>query len=728
MRDTVAKRARAGAQRVDAFDKVRGATRYAADHSPAGLLHAALVPARISSGNIRRIDTAAAMRVPGVRLVLTHLNVGSVPAAAPGFPPFQPLRSAEIRYRGQTVALVVAESLEVAREAASLVEVDCETLPSVAALHSEGRVSVPQSSLIPVPAFADRRIGDPDTAYEASTVKIDATYELPRQHHNPIELIATVASWAGDMLTLQEPTQNAEGVRHGVARLLGVDPVKVRVASPTLGGSFGQKNRLQPHTFLVAHAARVLDRPVKLVVPRTQLFHVASFRAASRQRIRLGAQSGGRIVAAIHEVEQQTSRYEVYPSMAAEVTGRMYGIPNFRNADRLVQTHTQTPGPMRAPSEQPAGFAFETAMDELAVALQVDPVALRLMNDTAIDPLSGRPFSSRYVASCLQQGAKAFGWDRRKAEPGSMRAPDGSLVGMGVALGGYMAFVAPAIATVRIDRSGQVRVSVGVHEMGQGIRTAIAVTINRVLGAPIAAIDIQIGDTAVAPQHLTAGSWGTATALPAVADAAAKLLAKLREKAPGVAGHPVALLQASGETSMEAESRHQAQGQPAQAFERLRGGLYAGGGPVYPDFVAMSFVAHFVEVRVEPTTRRVRVHRTLSVVDCGRVISPRTARSQLEGGVIWGIGAALREVAEVDPRYGGCLNADIADYVIPVAADIGRVDTHFINEPDPQLNALGAKGLGEIAMVGVSPAIGNAVFHATGKRLRRLPIRAEDLF
>jgi xanthine dehydrogenase YagR molybdenum-binding subunit len=728
---------RPGPERVDARDKVRGATRYAADDVRPGLLHAALVPSRIARGSITRIGTAAALRVRGVQAVLTHENIGAfdsggfLMAGGFGFQSFYPLRSAEVAYRGQTVAMVVADTLEAAREAAALVDVAYAARPFVATLADSDAPPLAQASVLPQPMFADRRVGDSEKTHASAAVTVDLRYDLPAQHQNPIETIATVADWRDGMLTIHEPTQNAEGVRHGLARQLGIAPAQVRVLSPTLGGGFGQKNSLQSHTALVALASRRLGLPVKLVLTRSQQFHNASFRPASRHRVRLGADAQGRLVSAIHEIDQQTSRHDLFPSSGTEITARLYGVPNFLGVERLVRTDVQTPGYMRAPFEHPAAFAFESAVDEMAYAVGRDPVAFRLANDAAADPLTGKPFSSRHVTECLVQGSETFGWQRRTMAPGSMRASDGSLVGWGVALGLYKAAMAPAIATVRLDVDGRVRVAVGGHEMGQGLRTAIVLTVSRALGAPVAAVDVALGDTAAAPQHLTAGSWGTATALPPVADAVQRLMDDLRSHAPSgtaAAGTTaLALLRASGRAFAQAESRHRAPGQPEQVYGRLTGGLPAAAGPVYPDFVAFSFIAHFVEVRIEPTTRRIRVPRVVSVVDCGAVVSPRTARSQVEGGVVWGIGAALREVSEVDSRYGGFLNCDLAEYVLPVAADIGRIDVGFVGQPDLRFNALGAKGLGEVAMVGVAPAIMNAVFHATGKRLRKLPVLLGDV-
>lgn len=729
---------RDGPERVDARDKVRGATRYAADHVPAGLLHAALVPAPVGRGHIDAIDTTAAERVPGVRLVLTHANIGPLQGAGFlmgggfGFQSLQPLSNAEIAYRGQYIALVVADSLEAAREGAQRVSARITPSPLAATPESPGAQTIGQPAALPLPFLADKRVGDADAVFAQAPVRIDVTAQLPAQHQNPMELIATLALWEGDHLVIHEPTQNAESLRHGLARQLGLPPASVRVMSPTVGGGFGQKNSLQSQTVLVAIAARRLGRPVKLVVPRALVFHNTSFRPRSVQRVRLGADREGRVLAAIHETDQQTSRHDFFPSTGSDTTARLYDIRHFRSADRLIRTDIQTPGFMRGPHEHPSVFAFELAMDELATATGIDPVALRLLNDGSSDPLTGKPYSSRHVAACLRRGADLIGWKRRNAAPRSMTLPDGTLVGLGVAIGAYKAASAPARAHVRLDASGRLQVSVGGHEMGQGMRTAIATSVARLTGAPVGAIEIRIGDTQVAPQHVTAGSWGTATVLPAVEEACRRLMDDLRAKVDAKAGPRggslLDLLKASGEGFAEARSQTRAPGQPEQVFGRLDGGLPAAAGPVYPDFVAFSHAAHFIEVHVEPTTRRIRVARCASVIDCGRVVSRRTARSQVEGGVVWGIGASLREISEVDPRHGGFLNADLAEYVIPVAADIGRIDVDFIDEPDPKLNAQGVKGLGEVVMVGVAAAVANAVFHATGRRVRHLPIRVEDLY
>lgn len=721
--------------RVDAREKVLGAAIYAADRHGPELAHAMLATATIGKGRVTRLDTTAATAVPGVLLVLTHLNIegltspGFLQGGGYGFQSLQPLLGGRIAYRGQPIALVVAETLEAAIEAAHLVEAEYAEEPFAATIDDAGTETLDRAATLPPPMSVDKVVGDADGAYAGAEVRVDAVYDGPPQHQNPMELISTVAEWRDGTLVVHEGTQNAEGVRHGLARQLGLDPAQVEVRSSYLGGGFGQKNSVQAQTPLAALAARQLGRPVKLVVPRSHLFHDASFRPASRHHILLGGDQTGRMTAAVHEVDSQTSRHDLFAGAYTEVTSAFYGWPNFRGRERMVRTDTQTPGYMRAPFEHIAAFALESAVDEFASQIEMDLVVVRLMNDTQADPITGLLHSSRHAAACLERGAELFGWSVRSAVPGSMVGEDGSLIGWGVALGLYKASTAPAIARLRIDPSGQARVAVGGHEMGQGIRSAIAAIVSTTLAIPAEQVEIVVGETGTVPQHLTAGSWGTATAIPAVRQALDDLLARIAafDPEPGTVRPPHEVLAATGREAVEVEARHKAPGQPNAIFDRLAQGLPAAAGPVYPEFVSFSHIAHFVEVRVEPSTRRVRVPRVVSVVDCGRVVSPVTAASQVRGGVVWGIGAALRERSEVDPRYGGFLNADIAEYVIPVNADIGEITVDFIDEPDPLLNRDGVKGVGEVVMAGEAAAIANAIFHATGQRHRSLPIRIEDM-
>ncbi|MEH6717238.1 MAG: xanthine dehydrogenase family protein molybdopterin-binding subunit [Aurantimonas endophytica] len=713
--------------RIDARAKVTGAPIYAADRRSETPMHAVFAVSTIAKGRLTRLDVARAEAVPGVRLVLTHRGTGALEqggfllSGGFAFQSFMPLMSDVIAYRGQPIAMVVADTLESAMHAASLVDATYSQEAFASSIASVDAAIIAQAeSPLPQQLFGDTVAGDAVAAFEAAAVTIDAAYRSPPQHQNPMELVATFAEWDGDDLIIHEGTQNAGALKFGVAQILGIAPERVTVISPQAGGGFGQKNSLQMQTAFVAWAARKLGAPVKMVVPRYQLFGNASFRPESSHRVRLGADAAGRLTSVLYDVDAQSSRHDLFPLDYANAAARLYGIPNFRGHQRIVQTDVQTPGYMRAPFEHLAAFALDTAVDEMAERLGRDPVEYRMAHDTDTDPVTGLPLSSRFLNACLSRGAEMFGWSARTPEPGSMRSADGQLIGFGVGCGCYKAATAAAIATLTLTDDGRVSVPVGVHEMGQGIRTALANAVGQTLGIEPTRVDAVIGDTRGAPQHLTAGSWGTATAVPAAVEAAEKLLEEL-------GADPLAALAERGLDSYEVRVERRPAGQPEQMAGALHQGRPAPWGPVYDEFVAYSYVAHFVEVRIEPTTRRIRVPRVVSVVDCGSVVSPRTATSQVRGGVAWGIGAALREASEVDPRYGGFLNADIAEYVVPVSADIGRTEVAFIDRPDPRLNASGLKGLGEVVMTGVAAAIANATWHATGRRLRDLPIRVEHL-
>ncbi|NBH01845.1 xanthine dehydrogenase family protein molybdopterin-binding subunit [Amycolatopsis sp. SID8362] len=718
-------------RRVDAHEKVTGKAAYGTDRVPDGVVHAALATARIGRGRVSDVDTRAAEAVPGVLLVVTRFDAeelrgpGFIMGGGFAFQSLQPLLDDRIAYRGQPIALVVAETPVAATEAADLVTAEYEPEPVAAHLDAAGATTLVQEEAIPLPFLADIKVGDADAVVDASPVRIERTYEHAAQHAVPMELNGAVVEWRDGTLVVHEGTQNAAAVRHGLAQQLGLDAARIEVRSPYVGGGFGQKNSLQPHLAPLALVSRRLGRPVKLVLTRAQTFHNGSFRPATRHRVRLGADASGKILAAVHEVDQQTSRHDLFPAMHTEVSSRLYGFEAFRGRHRLVRTDVQTPGYMRAPFESSAMFAFESAVDELAYATGQDPVALRLANDTMTDPVSGRPFSTRFLADCLRRGAERFGWAGRDPEPGSMRVADGSLLGWGVAVGTYPGHAAPAVAHLTAHADGRVTAAVDGHEMGQGIRSAIALLVANDLGIAVRDVEVRVGDTRVAPQHLTAGSWGTATALPAVHAGLRELRKHLNAAdtgavdvaaAVGRAGHPV-----------EVEVATVGAGQGPEVVDQSKAGHLAIAGPVYPEFSTFSWVAHFVEVRVEPTTCRIRVPRVVSVVDCGRVASPVTAASQVRGGVIWGIGGALREESLPDPERGGFLNATLEEYPVMVNADVHRIDVDFVDRPDFRFNPVGVKGLGEVSMVGVAAAVANAVHHATGRRHHRLPIRLEDV-
>jgi xanthine dehydrogenase YagR molybdenum-binding subunit len=744
-------------QRVDGLDKVMGRPLYGADRNLARMAYAIPVTATIGKGRIRRLDTEAAERVAGVLAVLTYRNMDQLAPIAFSFAGGQaiqshmPMQSPDILYRGEAIGVVVAETPESAAEAASLVRVDYDALPFAVELDATGHTEVGQAKAAPY--FPDFVRGDADAAIDAAPVQTEATYLSAPLHQNPMELLSTVAEWRGRDLIVHEGTQAAQAMKEGLVIQFGLNSENVRVLAPYVGGGFGLRGSISPHTTLAAVAARRVGRPVKLTVPRAQMFHASSFRATTEHKLRIGADKQGRLLGGIHLVRAQTSRFDLMPYTGQETTSRMYAWPAYRGATTLVQLDCQTPGFMRAPMEMASFFALESAMDELAEKVSLDPVALRIQNDGKVDPITGKPFSSRHLTECLQRGAALFGWDRRTATPGSMRLADGTRIGYGVAAGAYPAYITPALAKVRLNSDGRVDVSVGGHEMGQGIRTAIALVLAEELGIDPQTATITIGDTQFPPQHVTSGSTGAATVSVPVRDAAIQLrntLAMLATQARGSQfahaeamslkldggalidpdGHsePVAdILKHHGLDHVEGQARGSAPGMKPDAFQQAALGKVAFSGPEFPDYLAFSFIAHFAEVHIAPRMPRPRVVRMVSVVDCGRVLSRRTATSQLYGGLVWGIGAALSEASEVDPRYGGFLNNNIAEYQVAVNADVRNLQVEFIDEADTVFSSVGAKGVGEVACVGAAAAIANAVHHATGKRIRHLPIRMEDL-
>ncbi|OAE48238.1 xanthine dehydrogenase family protein molybdopterin-binding subunit [Agrobacterium tumefaciens] len=713
--------------RVDAVAKVTGAPIYAADRTAELLRHAVFLTSSIAKGKVSNIDVSAARASEGVRLVITFED--KVGLKTPGFLlgggyAFQsliPLQDNSVHHYGQPIALIVADTLEQAVHARALITVNYLKENFASTIDSKTATVIAQSeSPLPQELFADTVFGDAEAALATAAEVLDLSYYSPPQHQNPMELVATVAMWQGEDLTIYEGTQNSGAIKFGVAQSLGISPDRVTVVSPHAGGGFGQKNSMQIQTALMSWAARELQTPIKMVVPREQLFANASFRPESRHRVRIGADEKGTITSVLYDVDAQSSRHDIFPLDYTSAAARLYGIPNFKGFQRIFQTDVQTPGYMRAPYEHFASFVMDTAVDEMAERFRRDPVEYRMSMNIDTDPISGLPLSSRFLNECLSLGSKRFDWRSRNPKPQSMRAENGDLVGLGVGCGCYKAATAASVATLSLKRDGTVSVSVGVHEMGQGIRTALANAVARKLNIGIDRIEAVIGDTRGAPQHLTAGSWGTATAVPAVEAAAEKLLDDLGPD-------PLSALIKTGSDSYDVRVERLAPGQPQKLAQAIYTGRPAPWGPIYGEFVTYSYIAHFVEVRVEPSTMRIRVPRVVSVADCGQVVSPRTAESQVKGGVVWGIGAALREASEVDARFGGFLNADIAEYLVPVNADIGQTHVEFVNRPDPKLNDAGIKGLGEVVMTGVAAAITNAVWHATGRRLRKLPIRIEDL-
>ena len=752
------------ASRVEGRMKVTGAARYGSDfYGGPNPAHAYLLTSRIARGRITDIYDHVAKRIPGVVDILTHKNVGGriKPGklfAQKGYmgTTIAPLASDQVLHDGQIVAVVIGDTFEAAREGAMRLDISyTEETPS-ATLDSRGvdiETAEEAAERDGTPKQEKPKVGDAAGALAKAPVTVDAWYETPIQHHNPIELFTTTASWDGERLTIWESTQNMYGFQHGIAEQLGIDPANVHVISPLVGGAFGSRGSLTQRTALVALAAQRAGRPVRLEATRAQGFTIATYRAETRHRVRLGADNDGKLQALIHEGWEVSSRPDAYKVAGTEASTRLYACPNVDSGVYIVHADRNTPGFMRSPPEVPYLFALESAMDELAVALKMDPVELRRVNDTMHEPINGLPYTSRNLMACFDAAAEAFGWKNRDTKPASMR--DGAwLVGWGCATSLYPTNMAPATARVRLSPQGGVRVETATHEIGTGITTALALTAASKLGVPIGQVTVALGDSNLPPAPVAGGSNSTASVCTVVAKACAEIREKIARAAvmgsdspfhgadpaalsladgalrgPGNASEP--LEKAIGRASpgaIEAYAENIPHGVTPDGLQALyKGHPVLAGGAQMKDRVQFAFGAQFVEVRVHERTREVRAPRIVGAYAAGKIVNPKAAKSQLMGGQIWGISAALHEATEIDLRAARYTNDDLAEYYVPVNADIQEVTTLMLPEKDRQVNDLGIKGLGELGNVGLNAAVANAVFHATAIRVRTLPIRLEKL-
>ncbi len=692
-----------GRDRVDGRAKVTGGARYAAENNLDGIVHAVVVPAIIPSGTIKAINTATAKNAPGVIAVLSHLNAPKLNALQSGnfAEHFVPFSDATVHYVGQQIAVVVADTLEHATHGAELVYVTYEAAPArtdMNALRNEATEKGSQQA----PPFTK---GDPLGAFATAPVKVDHVYRTPHEHHNPIEAHSIVAAWDGDRVTLHDSSQNIFAVRTTLSQAFGIPKENVLVVSPFVGGAFGSKGSTWPHVLIGALAARVVKRPVKLWLPRKQLFFTNGHRPETEQRVALGATTDGKLVALIHEGVSQGNKISDYNERFTRPTRTIYASPNIRAVNKVVELNVSTPTYMRAPGENPGMYAIESAMDELAVALKMDPIALRLANYADADPSDGKPWSSKSLKECYARAAERFGWPRRTPEPRSMR--DGRLlIGMGMASSTYPAHRSPASARARMNNDGTAVVSSGTHEMGMGTATVMAQLAAETLGLPPERVRFEYGSTQLPQAPISAGSMTAASVGSAVFQAATALKQKLAELGSGT--DYAALLHAHYLPFVEVS-------------------IDAKPDPSEQQYSSHAFGAHFAEVSVDPDLGLVRMRRMVSAFAGGRILNAKTAHSQYLGGIVMGIGMALLEATHFDKRAGSYTSINLGEYLVPVNADVRNIDVILVDEEDAHVKPIGAKGIGEIGIVGVAPAIANAVYHATGKRVRELPITCEKL-
>lgn len=741
--------------RTDAPRKVTGTATYAADVMPAGMLHGALATSSVAVGTLIGMDLSKAEAEPGVLAVFTHAtlpdykSVKGFYSGGPGSASFWPMEDARIRYAGQPIAYVVAQTAAAARRGAQLIEARYETAASHIAMDPEQNfvVGAGEDSKGMVTTKGDLALG-----LAAAAQTLEAEYITPFQHHNPMEMFSTTAEWRGDRLTVWMPSQSVRTLRAGIAQAYGVAETSVRVISPFVGGAFGSKAGVTPYTMLTIAAAKAVGAPVRLIVTRPQMYTVATFRPESVQRFRLGADAAGKLTAFEHVEIAQTSQFDEVVNAGTHMTRAMYACPNIHTEQRLSRSDTNSGGFMRAPNEMQTFFGLESAMDELAIKLGMDPVALRRVNDTDRHPVDDVPFSSRSLMESYDAVADGFGWANRTPGVGSMTDGDW-LVGYGCATATYPTNILASNARVRMQGTGQAYIEMAAHDVGTGTYTIMAQIAAARLGLPVGACDVVMGEGDLPVAPIAGGSTTAASAGSAVHDACLKIGRRIAAQVSAMSEGPLSgvdparitlengmlkgpngqtqsLAKAlastpTGEIEVIGEFRHKAM--TDEMIKTTFKGGYGTAGPVTPEMAMFAFGAEMVEVRVHRWTHEIRVPRLHGAFAAGTILNRKTAHSQLMGGMIWGIGSALHEVTEIDKPRARFLNTNIAEYLIPVNADVREVRVEMLEERDDYVNPLGVKGIGELGIVGTAAAIANAVHHATGKRLRRLPIRMSDL-
>jgi len=724
--------------RTDGPLKVTGGARYAAEFRLPDLCHAVMVLSTIAHGRIVDLDTTRAEASPGVLLVLSQRNAPALPEH--GRAAFKPpagramslCQDDSVHYNRQPIAVVVADTFEHAVDAAALVAARYDVQPPLLDFERERQHAYPPKDVYGKPPDADW--GDLAAGQRAAQVQVDATYSTPMQSHNPLEPHATIAHWQGDRLTLYDATQYVSGVRDTVSKTLGIPADDVRVVSPFVGGGFGCKGSAWSHVVLAAMCAREVHRPVKLVVDRQQMFGPVGGRPRTQQRVALGARDDGTLTYVRHDLVAHTSDFEDWTEPSAVVSRMMYACPNGATTHRLVKLNTGTPTFQRAPGEATGNFALEVAMDELALALKLDPLALRLRNYAEHEADTGKPFSSKHLRECYREAAERFGWARKSAAPGSMRDA-GQLVGWGMATASYPAHRMAASARAALSPDGSFVVQSGSQDIGTGTYTVMTQVAAETLGVPPSRVRFELGDTRLPHAPVSGGSMSAASVGPAVQAACRQLRDLLIAQAIGDRVSPLhgaapsAVTVDGGWVAVRDEpARRETIAALAGRAERtLEAIAEAKPGDAAQRHALHSFGAVFVEVRVDPDLGVIRVPRVVAAYDIGRPLNPKTARSQMQGGVVWGVSFALLEDALIDARDGRIVNANLAEYHVPVNADIGAIDVLFVDHPDFVFNPLGIRGIGEIGITGVPAALSNAIYHATGRRLRDLPMTLDKL-
>ncbi len=719
--------------------KVKGAARFAADNHPPGMLHAVLAVSQVARGRVTFLDVAAARNHPGVVEVMTSANrpaLAEDPDAKTN--PFMfrldLLQNDQVRYANQPIAVVIAETLEAATEGAALLASRYDVLPARIGLDG-GEAFVPPA--VGVGGPSEMRRGDVEAGLSAASKRIDATYETPTQYHNAMEPHAIVAAWDGDNLSIDTPSQGLAMAQGRLAGIFGIPPDKIHIRSPFLGGGFGSKGLIKGPQVLGILAARLVGKPVKLVLRREHMYGPVGHRSASRQRLRIGIDGDGMLTAIDHHAKVATSSFDDFYEPAADASHTLYASPAIATSHEAVRLDIGTPLFMRAPGEATGSIALESAIDEAAWACGIDPLAFRIKNYAEVEPISGKPFSSKALRQCYAQGAERFGWATRPLEPRQMRDEAGLLVGWGMGTATFPAlmFAAEARATLRGDGSGVMEI--GAHDMGQGAWTALAQIAADGLGLDIDRVEFRSGTSDLPDAGIAGGSAHTATAGMAIHNAGAAVIAKLADLATGDERSPLFGAGNAGVTARDGRLFRRDDEHRSESYGDIlkRAGISqieASGKGAADPAAQSSYAMHahgavFAEVKVDPDLGQIRVSRMVGAFAAGRVINPRMVQSQIFGGMIWGISFALHEQAITDRGSGRTLNANLAEYHVPVNADVPPMEALMIDEYDPHVNALGIKGVGEIGITGSAGAVANAVWHATGTRVRRFPIGIDDL-